>query len=229
MRIQRMALRQPTPACLDLLKNTAEAAFASDEDRRIVSWNGAAVALFGLEAVAVVGRRCHEVVSGRDVFGNRFCSERCAVRSMFRRNEPIHAFLLQIPKAPEEALTVRCSIIAAGGARPGRRILIHLLQREKDGCEISPSFSHPGDGAVKSRPRNPSELDRSAPDMPDDLTHREKQILRLLAAGSGTDEIAESLGISRHTIRNHIQHILLKLKVHSKLEAVCAARRDNLI
>jgi DNA-binding NarL/FixJ family response regulator len=61
------------------------------------------------------------------------------------------------------------------------------------------------------------------------LTPRERQTLSLLSKGYGTKEIARSLSISPHTTRNHIQSILQKLGVHSRLEAVLQAIEYGLI
>jgi DNA-binding NarL/FixJ family response regulator len=61
------------------------------------------------------------------------------------------------------------------------------------------------------------------------LTSREIQILRLLADGTSTQGIADSLFISVTTTRNHVQNILRKLDVHSKLEAVSLALRTHLL
>lgn len=52
------------------------------------------------------------------------------------------------------------------------------------------------------------------------LTPREAVVLSLLASGHGTREIARTLVISPATVRNHVQSILRKLGVHSRLEAV---------
>ena len=56
------------------------------------------------------------------------------------------------------------------------------------------------------------------------LTHREREILRLLSRGLGTRVIAARLCISPTTVRNHVQHILSKLEVHGRLEAILALR-----
>ncbi|WP_337288724.1 LuxR C-terminal-related transcriptional regulator [Candidatus Methylomirabilis sp.] len=53
-----------------------------------------------------------------------------------------------------------------------------------------------------------------------DLTRRELQIVTLMRTGATTAAIAEQLFISKTTVRNHIQNIFSKLKVHSRLEAV---------
>jgi len=57
------------------------------------------------------------------------------------------------------------------------------------------------------------------------LTAREKQILESIARGLQNKEIAQELGISLATVRNHVHNILEKLDVHSKLEAVSLAFR----
>lgn len=58
------------------------------------------------------------------------------------------------------------------------------------------------------------------------LTHREQEILGLLVKGATGGLIAEKLYLSPHTVRTHIQNILTKLGVHSRLEAVALATRQ---
>lgn len=63
-----------------------------------------------------------------------------------------------------------------------------------------------------------------------DLTAREREILEMMAAGGlGNKDIAGELGLSLHTVRNHIQSILAKLGAHSKLEAVVIAGNEGLL
>jgi DNA-binding NarL/FixJ family response regulator len=61
------------------------------------------------------------------------------------------------------------------------------------------------------------------------LTEREMQILRLLAEGYAQEAIARQLYISPRTVATHIQHILTKLGVRSRAEAVAAAYRHRLV
>jgi DNA-binding NarL/FixJ family response regulator len=61
------------------------------------------------------------------------------------------------------------------------------------------------------------------------LTARELQVTQLLAEGVSNPAIAERLFISSHTVRNHVQRIITKLGVHSKLEAVAVATRLGLV
>jgi len=61
------------------------------------------------------------------------------------------------------------------------------------------------------------------------LTPREREVLSLLVAGSNSSEIARALAVSPNTVRTHVQSILAKLQVHSRLEAVAFARRNHLL
>ena len=62
-----------------------------------------------------------------------------------------------------------------------------------------------------------------------DLTPRQTQVLRGLSEGKSTDQIAGELFLTPVTVRNHIANILAALGVHSRLQAVVAARRRGLI
>lgn len=61
------------------------------------------------------------------------------------------------------------------------------------------------------------------------LTKRELEVLHLLARGFDTVGIAEELGIANHTVEWHVRHLIEKLGVHSKLQAVVKAARKGLI
>jgi two-component system nitrate/nitrite response regulator NarL len=61
------------------------------------------------------------------------------------------------------------------------------------------------------------------------LTTREREVLSLLVEGADGGTIARRLGISRNTVRTHVQSILTKLQVHSRLEAATMAVRHHLV
>lgn len=63
----------------------------------------------------------------------------------------------------------------------------------------------------------------------DDLTAREIEVLALLTEGCATQDIAEQLVLSVHTVRSHIQNLITKLGASSKLEAVMIALRQGLM
>ncbi|HNA98607.1 MAG TPA: response regulator transcription factor [Marmoricola sp.] len=61
------------------------------------------------------------------------------------------------------------------------------------------------------------------------LTERELEVLRLVATGLNNREAAKQLFISENTVKNHMRNILDKLQLHSRMEAVMYAVRENLI
>ncbi|MHB1710598.1 MAG: response regulator transcription factor [Acidimicrobiales bacterium] len=61
------------------------------------------------------------------------------------------------------------------------------------------------------------------------LTSRERDVLRLFAQGAGTREIADDLCLSVETVRTYVKRLLEKLGVHSRLEAVAAVRKFQLL
>jgi len=95
--------------------------------------------------------------------------------------------------------------------------------------ELSPRYATPRSAFRKTREKSarPLEAERSPATRP--LTAREKEILKCLSEGMTTRAVAEELLIAPVTVRNHIQRILQKLGVHSKLAAVVCAYRRKLI
>lgn len=61
------------------------------------------------------------------------------------------------------------------------------------------------------------------------LSRREREILGLLASGWSSRRIAQERFLSLHTVRTHVQSILVKLGVHSKLEAVAFAYQHGMV
>lgn len=61
------------------------------------------------------------------------------------------------------------------------------------------------------------------------LTARERECLELLVDGAPTTDMANRLGVSTTTVRTHVQSILTKLGVHSRLEAASFALRHGLL
>lgn len=72
------------------------------------------------------------------------------------------------------------------------------------------------------------EVEEREPPLPHpSLTPRQSEVLRLLEQGRSTEQIADELHLSMETVRNHIRGILRALGVHSRLEAVAVAHREQ--
>ena len=63
----------------------------------------------------------------------------------------------------------------------------------------------------------------------DGLTDRELQVLECVSEGLSNRAVAQRLGVTTNTIRNHVQRILYKLDVHSKLEAVAITAQKQVL
>ena len=212
---------------LDVIARTGTAAFATDEKGRITIWNRQAEELLGHPASQVLGKSCHEILHGLDVFGNRFCDRQCPLTCMVDRHETVRHFELDVRTESGGLIPASFSIVVLPGPRPRQFTMVHFLESVDRNREVgalvrrilteqhAPQVSAPAG-------------DRAAPPSPA-LTARELQILRLLADGASTQRIADTLFISVTTTRNHVQNILRKLDVHSKLEAVSLALRTHLL
>jgi two-component system nitrate/nitrite response regulator NarL len=73
------------------------------------------------------------------------------------------------------------------------------------------------------------EAEQTAHHLITQLTPRERQLLQLLAEGLDDAAIAERLGIRPKTVRNHMVHVLDKLGVHSRLQALVLAAHHGLV
>lgn len=193
---------------------TGDAAFAVDKDGEIVSWNSAAEKTFGYPASTALGQRCWKMLEGKDIYGNRYCCERCPLREMASRNESVHGLQLSLKSASgrREKFNINCLSVFGD---PGEELLLHICNPPEEPPEYSEN-NH-------STARTSANAQRGA------LTSREQETLALLADGKTTREIASMMCISYPTVRNHIQKTLYKLHVHNRLEAVVLGQRLNLV
>ena len=60
----------------------------------------------------------------------------------------------------------------------------------------------------------------ASPDWEDALTSRELEVLRLFTKGHSYDEIADLIGLSRHTVHSHVRNVYKKLHVNSRKQAL---------
>jgi two-component system nitrate/nitrite response regulator NarL len=86
-------------------------------------------------------------------------------------------------------------------------------------------------GAATGRLRRISPVDRVSDGvtLASQLTKREREVMELLVEGTSSAAMAERLGINLNTVRTHVQGVLTKLQVHSRLEAAAFAVRHRLV
>jgi DNA-binding CsgD family transcriptional regulator len=198
----------------EIIFKTSEAAYAVNREGQIVAWNRAAENVFGYPSTETIGKKCWELMCGRDSFDNEYCCEGCPVRSSAFANKSVNGFHIKFRTASLEMRDFTVSALLLRSAA-GNDIMVHL-------CRNKPSNENkPLNGSAKSQA--PSQNPRG------NLTQRECEILILLAEGSSTEEMSSTLCISKHTVRNHIQHILFKLQVSSRLKAINLSRRLGVI
>ena len=112
-------------------------------------------------------------------------------------------FLLK--DAPEERLLTAIQVVAEGGSLFAPSVTRRLIE----------------------------EFSRRVPTAPppafEDLTTRELEVLRLLAQGRSNAEIATHLVVSEHTVKTHVAHILQKLDLRDRTQAVVVAYESGLV
>lgn len=213
---------------LDRIARSGEAVFAMDSADRIILWNKRCEDLLGRPAKSVLGKYCHDVLNGRDVHGNIYCYRNCPVAHQARQlkpSDPVQNFPLAVETGTGETKWLNVSLFAIPSYHPALSTVIHVLRAEED----KPSALE-RDLRDKAAPvAEPLWPISTKEGLPTELSKREKEILRHMAEGLSTQEIAKTLFISPVTVRNHVQSVLQKLDVHTKLAAVVFAYRHNLI
>lgn len=204
---------------IEILMDTADGAFATDSRGRVVAWNPGAERITGRGAGETLGRPCWEVVNGRDPLGNLVCFPDCHVMAMAVRGEqPSHHDLVVDGRGKELSLDFSTTLVRDEEWKT--RAIVHTFRDVTERRRIETHLRQ----ALGDQPTAKEEIPESA----GRLTIREKEILKLLSSGLSTQAMAKRLSLSRATVRNHVQNILSKLGVHSKLEAVVLAQRYHL-
>ncbi|MBI2856080.1 MAG: PAS and helix-turn-helix domain-containing protein [Chloroflexi bacterium] len=210
---------------------THDGVFAVDSRQRILYWSTSAENLLGHRSQDVTGRLCYEVIGGKDSRNYRFCRRNCPVMANARRGRPTpdYDILCVVPDGEERWLNMS---VAIPKRSKGQFHVLHLFRdvtsrrRTEDfarrASEALRRLIGEEDGAVLvSEEYNP-------PPMPK-LSRREMEVLRLLATGLTTKQIASTLTVQPVTARNHIARLLTKLGVENRLQAVVYASERRLI
>jgi len=124
----------------------------------------------------------------------------------------------------EDSDTARFAALEAGASA--------FIHKSRAAQEVVEAIRTVAGGGSLFTPRSIATLlnkRREAESQLERLTRREKEVLRLMAEGTSSRDIADKLGISYTTVRTHIRSLGSKLGVHSKLEAIVKARELALV
>ena len=209
---------------LDRIARSGQAVFAIDSADRIILWNKKCEELLGRPARSALGKRCYDVIGGRDVHGNIYCYRNCPVayQARERPKEAVQRFQLSV-EGDKERKWLEFSLFAIPSYHPALSTVVHVVREGKKTSRLERGLETL---ALTREALWPMTTREGAPV---DLTGREKEVLRCLAEGLSTKAIAGKFFIAPVTVRNHIQSILHKLDVHTKLAAVVFAYQHDLI
>jgi len=213
----------------DALEDAADGAFVVDDKLRITYWNKAAEAILGFNKKDATGHFCYQLLRGCDEGGHLICKARCQVAKLALKSEPVPNYDIHVTTKERENRWLNMSVFnyRIGNAN-GKKVIVHFfhdLNGKKFNEEILAQLIELISHSPNVSARNGTSMEPG----PAKLTLREREILNHMAKGHGTREIAELLSVSSNTIRNHIQNILRKFQVHSRLEAVIYAIEHDLI
>jgi DNA-binding NarL/FixJ family response regulator len=120
-------------------------------------------------------------------------------------------------------VAIRAGALGVVGKKSGTQTVLRAVQAVLDGEGVVPRAMLP------ELFRRLIDLGDRASDTPlNRLSPREREVLTLLGRGWSNARIGEELYISPHTVRTHVQNILQKLEMHSKLEAATFAMQHEL-
>jgi PAS domain S-box-containing protein len=200
----------------EALARTADGAFGIDEQGKIVLWNRAAEKMLGYTARETIGRPCCDFFIGYDDSGNRVCYRGCHVMTLVKMGDAVQSFDMRTRTKAGKPLWINISTMVVPEGSAGAALTVHLFRDVTATKELLTLV-----GERQAGPAEDSGLAGS-------LTRRELEVLRLIASGANTKAAADRLRVSPATVRNHVQNVLSKLGVHSRLEAVAYATRHRL-
>lgn len=179
------------------------------------------------------GLTAHAVATGDEAFESaRACRPSVVILDVGLREPTGYEICRELRELYGEALPIL--FVSAERTEPGDRVAGLLLGADDylakpvDPNELLARIRR---SATRSRARSREQppLARPSPASAAGLTARELEVLRLIAVGQTPHDISEQLVISPKTVSSHLQHILTKLGVNSRLQAVALAYQLGLV
>jgi two-component system, NarL family, response regulator LiaR len=130
-----------------------------------------------------------------------------------------------------EVLALTSVLESASVVEAIRAGAIGYLLKDTQAAELRTAIKAAAAGQVQLSPQASAYLLSAVrtPELPEPLTPREMDVLRLLAQGQSNKEIARALHLVEETVKSHVRHILARLGVQSRTQAVLAAIRLGIV
>jgi NarL family two-component system response regulator LiaR len=130
-----------------------------------------------------------------------------------------------------EVLALTSVLESASVVEAIRAGAIGYLLKDTQASELRTAIKAAAAGQVQLSPQASAYLLSAlrTAELPEPLTPREMDVLRLLAQGQSNKEIARALHLVEETVKSHVRHILAKLGVQSRTQAVLAAIRLGIV
>jgi len=215
----------------DSIANSGDGVFAVDSQQSIVLWNDRASQILGFSAKEVLGKKCYQIVCGRDHRGCVVCHRGCKAITSARRLQPAMTADITVQTKTGNELWLNLSTIVLSSRHGDLSVLVHLFREVTRDHNVLSSAAELADTVSRQASKEPVEAadSTSKRSATIKLTNREREILALMASGYSTGPIAARLSISPRTVGNHVTNILRKLGLHSRLEAVTYSIRNGLV
>jgi DNA-binding NarL/FixJ family response regulator len=133
----------------------------------------------------------------------------------------------------EEEKVIEAIMAGAAGyllkGTPVEKIVEAIKDVKAGGAVIQPNLARALLRIINVKPPSDKPKAPGEKDTPHVLTDRELEILQIIAKGLSNNEAAKVLGLSKATIRTHLEHIYEKLDVTNRVEAVTEGIRQGII
>ena len=206
----------------ELFEHGTDAVFGTNADGHIRYLNRTCEKLLRISLSDMKGRKCADLLCGHDLQGNKVCGDHCTIpKTIGDKNQAVRDYDLMVKRADGDSILVNIGInYIPANCRGKDDDITAFFSLRRINCQRLLQRMHNESSRMAARNREFGNFK---------LTSREAEILGLAANGLKASQIAQRLSISKVTVGNHFKNIYPKIGVHSRVEAVSFALRNNLI
>ena len=223
---QRCAMAtDPIIGGLELLNDAPFGAYAVNFAQIIRFWNPGAELITGHIAENVTGRPCYEILQNLTADGDApVCRHGCPSLRALQEGRMPQAYEVSMLCAYGARKTVAITPIIILGTLTSETVLVHLFHESRNRSRAQQIAK-----TVGQTLHAPHKDQEPMPEIMEQLTQRELEVLRHTGLGMTHREISQKLHVSYHTVRNHTAAIRRKLGARNKPNMVKIAQSLDLI